>query len=200
LICVKVRKQIGGSLVPPIPGLPASIGVPYAAAAAIADTIGDAQDVGGNPVHRPAVARESSVHDHELALGHDYARFVLERRRGAFDQIEKSLTARLDMCTVLNVAWRAVSLGGRIIALVEQRFERFKDKRFVSRFPRLVHLVAPESSRLPARAQQASTAPYVGARWSGVFGYVLQKLNQAVGGAQLIVVNLAIAQIIYGAN
>ena len=67
------------------------------------NAIGNAQNVGGDPGHRSAVARESSVNDHEFAFGQDDARFVLERRWRAPDQIEQSFAARRDMRTVLNV-------------------------------------------------------------------------------------------------
>src|SRR6266404_1229140 len=67
------------------------------------NAIRNAHDVRRDPVHRPSIARESSVYDHEIAFGHDHTWFVLERRRSALNQIEKSFPARLDMCTVLDV-------------------------------------------------------------------------------------------------
>src|ERR1700728_3040117 len=67
------------------------------------DFVLDANNVRCNPVHGQAKVGKSSMHDHEISLGHDRSCFVLERCRKALNEIEESLTARLDMSAVLNV-------------------------------------------------------------------------------------------------
>jgi hypothetical protein len=67
------------------------------------DSVLDAHDIRGNPIHRSTETAESAVHDHEVSLGHDRSRFVLQRWRDALDKVEKTLAARRDMSAVLNV-------------------------------------------------------------------------------------------------
>jgi hypothetical protein len=68
------------------------------------------------------------MHDHEVSLGQDRSRFVLQRWRKALDEIEQALTTGCNMRAVLNVVWRPESLRYRIVALVKECVERFQDE------------------------------------------------------------------------
>jgi hypothetical protein len=70
--------------------------------------------------HRPPDAREPAVDDDEVSLGYDCSGLILERRRGALDQIEETVTARLNVCAVLSVVGRPEALRCRIISLIKQ--------------------------------------------------------------------------------
>jgi hypothetical protein len=52
-----------------------------------------------NPVDGPAEARESPVHNHEIFVGHDRSRFLLQ---DALDWIEQALAAGRVMRAALN--------------------------------------------------------------------------------------------------
>jgi len=65
------------------------------------DIVGNAHDVCGDPAPRAPISREPSMDDDEVPFRHDYAGFVFERRRCAFDQIEEAFAARLDVRAVL---------------------------------------------------------------------------------------------------
>ena len=79
----------------------------------------DTENICGNPVYRRTEAAESAVYDHEISLGYDCARLVLQGGSKALDQVEQSLPARLDVGTVLNVIGRPECLRGIIVALIE---------------------------------------------------------------------------------
>jgi len=49
------------------------------------DSVFNAHNVGGNPIHREAEGRKSPVHNHEVSLCHDRSGFVLQRWRKALD-------------------------------------------------------------------------------------------------------------------
>src|SRR5437870_1038374 len=98
------------------------------------DSVLNAHDICGNPVHREAEVRKSPVHDHEVSLGHNHSRFVLQRWWDALDEVEQTLTTRCDMSAVLNVVRRPESLRSRVVALVEQRVECLQIQRLVSCF------------------------------------------------------------------
>jgi integrase len=66
----------------------------------------DTHNISGNPIDRSTEIAKPPVHDHEVSLGHDRPRLVLQRWRDALDEIEQALTTRLDMSAVLNVVWR----------------------------------------------------------------------------------------------
>ena len=97
------------------------------------NTVFDAQNVRGNPVHRIAAALKSAVHDDKIFIRHNRSGFVLQRRRNAFDEIEEAVPARRDMSAVLNIGRRPETFSGRIVPLVEQGVERFKHQCFVFR-------------------------------------------------------------------
>jgi hypothetical protein len=61
--------------------------------------VGDAHDVGGDPVSWESSARESPVDDDDVAFGQDYARLILEGRGRSLDELEQTFATRLD------VAW-----------------------------------------------------------------------------------------------
>jgi hypothetical protein len=73
--------------------------------------LGDAYDVGGDPVSRASDAREPPVHDDKVAFGHDQARLVFEGCGSRLDEVEETFAARLDVGTVLDVVRRLSSLG-----------------------------------------------------------------------------------------
>jgi hypothetical protein len=56
--------------------------------------VGDAHDVGGDPVSRTSNAGETAVDDDKIAFGHDQARLVSERRRSSLDEVEETFAAR----------------------------------------------------------------------------------------------------------
>src|SRR5580693_8243868 len=91
----------------------------------------ETDDVGGDPGGRAAVARETTVGDDVVALGHDEVVLVAQRLRSRADEVEQSRAAWRDMGAVLDVAIGPEPLGGGVVALVEQRLECFEDKRLV---------------------------------------------------------------------
>src|SRR5260370_15746735 len=108
------------------------------------DSVLNAHDICGNPVHREAEVRKSPVHDHEVSLGHNHSRFILQRWRKALDEIEQALTTGSDMRAVLDVVWRPKLLGSPVVTLVEYDIERCQDKSFVFRLNCTIHcLISP---------------------------------------------------------
>src|SRR5882762_9283167 len=87
----------------------------------------DANDVRRDPVRRRAKAGETTVNYHEITLGHDYSRLILQRGWNAFDEIKKAVATRLNMCAMLNVIGRPVTLRRCVVTLVEQRGESLQD-------------------------------------------------------------------------
>ena len=81
-------------------------------------------NISGNPIERSTEIAKPPVHDHEVSLGHDRSRFVLQCGRDALDEIEQTLTTWCDMSAVLNVVRRPEWCRGRIVTLVEKRVER----------------------------------------------------------------------------
>src|ERR1700682_4627057 len=63
----------------------------------------ETNNIGGDPVHRRAKARETAMDNHEISPGEDDACLILQRGWIAFDEIEQALSARLNMIAVLNV-------------------------------------------------------------------------------------------------
>jgi hypothetical protein len=66
--------------------------------------------------------------DDEVAVRHDNAGLVLQRRRQALDEIEEALAAGSDVRAVLDVCGRPVALSRDIVSLVEQGIEGLKDE------------------------------------------------------------------------
>src|SRR5580704_18583625 len=95
------------------------------------DSVLNAHNVGGNPIHRSTETAKSPVHDHEVPFGHDRSRFVLQCWRKALDEIEQTFTTGCDMGAVLDVFRRPESFRGCIGALVEEGVERFQDEGLV---------------------------------------------------------------------
>src|SRR5438445_4944406 len=89
------------------------------------DSLLNAHNICGDPIRRCTETAKSTVHDDEVSLSRCRSRLVPQRCGKALDQIEQALTTRCDMSAVLNVVRRPESLGGRIIALVEECVERF---------------------------------------------------------------------------
>src|SRR5256886_6295556 len=61
------------------------------------DSVLDAHNICGNPIHRSTETAKSSVHDNEVSLSHNRSRFVFQGWWDAFDEIEQTLTTRCDM-------------------------------------------------------------------------------------------------------
>src|SRR5260370_27730754 len=89
------------------------------------DSVLNAHNICGNPIHRSTETAKSPVHDHEVSLSHNRSRLVLQRWWDALDEIEQTLAAGCDMSAVLNIVRRPETLSGCIVALVEQRVESF---------------------------------------------------------------------------
>src|SRR5580704_8747070 len=107
------------------------------------DSVLNAHDICGNPIHREAEVRKSPVHDHEVPLGHNYSRFVLQRWRDALDEIEQTLTTRRDMSAVLNILRRPIALSRHIISFVEESVKSLKNECFVLFLFSLAHCLFP---------------------------------------------------------
>src|SRR5258705_11562211 len=67
------------------------------------DSVLNAHNICGNPIHRSTETAKSPVHDHEVSLSHDHSRFVLQRWRNALDQIEETVATGLNVGAVLHV-------------------------------------------------------------------------------------------------
>ena len=89
----------------------------------------DANDVGGNPGGGSAIPGEAPVRDHVIALCDDELVLVFQRAGQGADQVEQTIAARRDMGAVLDVAIRPETLGGVVVAPVEQRVEGFENER-----------------------------------------------------------------------
>src|SRR5271154_6813968 len=75
----------------------------------------NSENVRGDPIDGLTEAGESAVHDHHIALGHNYTRLIPECLRQTFDEVKQSLAPRLDVSTVLDIARRPISLGFSVI-------------------------------------------------------------------------------------
>src|SRR5712664_770025 len=107
----------------------------------------DTNNVRGNPIHRSTEVAKSPLNDHEVTLGDDGSRFVPQRGWKALDELEESFSAWFNVSAVLNVVRRPITLSRCVVLLIEQRVERFKDKRFIFRFGCLTHFYSPASSK-----------------------------------------------------
>jgi hypothetical protein len=85
------------------------------------------------------------VHNHKVIFGNNSSRFILQRRRDAFYEIEQTVATGLDMSAVLDLVGRPIALSRCVVPLIEQRIESLKDKRFIFRFNRLIHFCSPNT-------------------------------------------------------
>ena len=69
--------------------------------------------------------------DDEISLGYDYSGLIFERGRDALDQVEETVTARLNVRAVLNVVGRPEALRFRIISLIKEGLEGFQHNRLI---------------------------------------------------------------------
>src|SRR6266850_4294126 len=67
------------------------------------DSVLDAHDVRRNPVRSPSKARESPMDDHEITIGRNHPRFILERGWTTFDEVKEAIATRCDMSAMLDV-------------------------------------------------------------------------------------------------
>ena len=72
----------------------------------------NAENVSRDPVHRCTEPGKSAMHDHEVAVSHDQAVFVLQRWRQAVDEVEETVAAWRNVRAVLDVPGRPVPLRG----------------------------------------------------------------------------------------
>jgi hypothetical protein len=91
----------------------------------------DADDVGGDPGCRAAVAGEAAMGDDVVAFGRNQLVLVAQRLWDCADEVEQPLTAWRDVGAVLNLAIGPEPFGGGVVALVEQRVEGFEDERLI---------------------------------------------------------------------
>src|SRR6202011_403398 len=70
----------------------------------------------------------------------NHPRFSVRLRRNPH------IANRRDMSAMLDVVGRPVTFSCFVVTLIEERVERFQDKRFVFRFNRLTHLCSPSAS------------------------------------------------------
>ncbi len=89
------------------------------------DSVLNAHNICGNPIHRSTETAKSPVHDHEVSLSHDRSWLILERWRKALDEIEQTFPTRCDMSAVLNVVRGLVALGRYVVPFVEQSVKSF---------------------------------------------------------------------------
>jgi hypothetical protein len=61
------------------------------------------------------------MNNDEIPISDCRSRFVLQRGRDALDKVEETVAAGLDVCAVLDVIRRPVTLRFGIVALTEQR-------------------------------------------------------------------------------
>jgi hypothetical protein len=66
------------------------------------DSVFQADNIRRYPVDRLAEAREAAMDDYEVYLRYDYSPLILEGGWNALDQVEKTVTARLNVRTVLG--------------------------------------------------------------------------------------------------
>src|SRR5258705_12012611 len=83
------------------------------------NSVFDPQNIRRDPIHRQADPGEAPVNDDKISVSRDRPRFILQRWRNAPDEIEKAVSTRLDVCAMLNIIGRPVTLSRRVVALVE---------------------------------------------------------------------------------
>src|SRR5262249_2708538 len=112
------------------------------------DPILNPEAVRGDPVRGRPEPRKTAMDDDEVAVRHDEAGLVLQRRREASDEVEQALEAGCDVRAVLDVPGRPVPLGRSVVALVEQGIEGLQHQALVPVLCRLTHRFAPPSAGL----------------------------------------------------
>src|ERR1700730_999479 len=130
------------------------------------DSVLIAHNICGNPIHRSGETAKSSVHDHEVSLGHDRSRFVLQRLRDALDEIEQTVAARCDMSAVLNVVRGPVALGRYVIPFVDEGVKSLKNECLVLFLFSLAHRFFLSGKTVPCSLRvlrsSRSVRPHVG--------------------------------------
>jgi hypothetical protein len=95
------------------------------------DPVFHADNIRRNPVDRQSETRETTVDDDDVSFRYDYSWLIPEGGRNALDQVEETITARLNVRAVLNVVGRPEALRCGIISLIEESVEGFQDNRLV---------------------------------------------------------------------
>src|SRR5712675_2026521 len=113
------------------------------------DSVLNAHNICGNPIHRRTETAKSPVHDHDVSLRHDRSRFVLQRWWDALDEIEQTLTTRCDMSAVLNVLRGPVALGRYVVPFVEESVKGFKNECLILFLFRPAHGLSLSSKTVP---------------------------------------------------
>jgi hypothetical protein len=93
------------------------------------DAVFNAKDVGRDPVNRRTKTRKPAMHDDEVSVRDNRPRFVFQRGRHSFDEVEQAVTSRLNMRAVLDIVWRPIPFGRIVIPLVKQHFEGVEYQR-----------------------------------------------------------------------
>src|SRR5216683_626141 len=62
---------------------------------------------------------ESAMNDDVVVFSENHSGLILKRRRSGFDEVEESVSSRLDMGTVLNVIGRPEPLCRREVSFIE---------------------------------------------------------------------------------
>ena len=80
------------------------------------DSVFHPNNIRRNPVDGQPETREPAVNDDDVSLRYDYSRLIPEGGRNALDQFEETITARLNVRTVLDVVGRPEALRCGIIS------------------------------------------------------------------------------------
>jgi len=88
------------------------------------DAVFNAKNISRDPINRCTEPGKPAVHDHEIPVGNNCPRFVSKIVRESFDEVEQSLTARLDMRAVLDVVRRPEPFSWLRSRACEERVKR----------------------------------------------------------------------------
>src|SRR5258708_25326624 len=103
------------------------------------DAVLDPEDVRRDPVHGRPEPRKPPMNDDEVAISHDHAGLVFQRRRHALDEVEEALAAGSAVRAVLDVRGRPVALSPDVVSLVEQGIKGLKYDCLIPLWFRLTH-------------------------------------------------------------
>ena len=81
------------------------------------DSVLNAHNICGNPIHKRTETAKSPVHDHQVSLSNDHSWLIPERWREALDEVEQALTTGSDVRAVLDVVGRPIALSSCVVPL-----------------------------------------------------------------------------------